>query len=83
MPVTVKDIARKAGVSHSTVSRALHGSTLIAPETIERIQQIAGEMGYSPSAAARALKTNRSQVLVNRRVARVLLDGRGRSRVSL
>ena len=63
MSVTVKDIARKAGVSHSTVSRALHGSTLIAPETTERIQQIADEMGYSPSAAARALKTNRSQVL--------------------
>ena len=63
MSVTVKDIARKAGVSHSTVSRALHGSTLIAQETTERIQQIADEMGYSPSAAARALKTNRSQVL--------------------
>jgi DNA-binding LacI/PurR family transcriptional regulator len=63
MPITVKDIARKAGVSHSTVSRALHGSALIAPETVERIQQIANEMGYSPSAAARALKTNRSQVL--------------------
>jgi DNA-binding LacI/PurR family transcriptional regulator len=63
MSVTVKDVARKAGVSHSTVSRALHGSALIAPETIERIQQIANEMGYSPSAAARALKTNRSQVL--------------------
>jgi DNA-binding LacI/PurR family transcriptional regulator len=63
MSVTVKDIARKAGVSHSTVSRALHGSSLIATESIERIQQIANEMGYSPSAAARALKTNRSQVL--------------------
>ena len=63
MPVTVKDIAREAGVSHSTVSRALHSSNLIANETIERIQQIANEMGYSPSAAARALKTNRSQVL--------------------
>jgi DNA-binding LacI/PurR family transcriptional regulator len=63
MPVTVKDIARKAGVSHSTVSRALHGSSLIADETIERIQQISNEMGYSPSAAARALKTNRSQFL--------------------
>jgi DNA-binding LacI/PurR family transcriptional regulator len=63
MPVTVKDIARKAGVSHSTVSRALHGSNLIAAETTERIQQIANEMNYSPSAAARALKTNRSQVL--------------------
>jgi DNA-binding LacI/PurR family transcriptional regulator len=63
MPVTVKDIAKKAGVSHSTVSRALHSNPLISEETTERIQQIAGEMGYLPSAAARTLKTNRSQVL--------------------
>ena len=63
MPVTVKDIAARAGVSHSTVSRALHNSPLIAEETIERIQDLASEMGYSPSAAARALKTNRSQML--------------------
>lgn len=63
MPVTVKDIAKKAGVSHSTVSRALHGSPLISEETKQRIQQIAVELGYLPSAAARTLKTNRSQVL--------------------
>ena len=63
MPITVKDVAKRAGVSHSTVSRALHGSSLIADETITRIKQIASEMGYSPSAAARALKTNRSQVV--------------------
>ena len=49
MSVTVKDIARKAGVSHSTVSRALHGSTLIAPETIERIQQIAMKWATPPA----------------------------------
>jgi DNA-binding LacI/PurR family transcriptional regulator len=63
MPITVKDVAKRAGVSHSTVSRALHGSPLIADETIQRIQRVANEMGYSPSAAARALKTNRSRVL--------------------
>ena len=63
MPVTVKDIAKKAGVSHSTVSRALHGNPLISEETKQRIQQIAVELGYLPSAAARTLKTNRSQVL--------------------
>jgi len=63
MPVTVKDIAKKAGVSHSTVSRALHSNPLISDETKERIQQIAVEMGYLPSAAARTLKTNRSHVL--------------------
>jgi DNA-binding LacI/PurR family transcriptional regulator len=63
MPVTIKDIARQARVSHSTVSRALHDSTMISPGTSARIRQIALEMGYLPSAAARTLKTNRSQAL--------------------
>jgi DNA-binding LacI/PurR family transcriptional regulator len=63
MPVTIKDIAKRAEVSHSTVSRALHGSPLIAKNTVERIQQTARELGYFPSAAARSLKTNRSQAL--------------------
>src|SRR3990172_473512 len=63
MAITIKDVAKYAGVSHSTVSRALHGSPLIADETIERIRQIALELGYFPSAAARSLKTNRSRAL--------------------
>jgi DNA-binding LacI/PurR family transcriptional regulator len=63
MPITIKDIARRTEVSHSTVSRALHGSSLIAQDTAERIRQVAHELGYLPSAAARSLKTNRSQAL--------------------
>jgi DNA-binding LacI/PurR family transcriptional regulator len=63
MAVTIKDIARQAGVAHTTVSRALRGSPLIPPETTQRIRQIAAELGYHPSAAARSLKTSRSQVL--------------------
>jgi len=63
MVITIKDVARKAGVAHTTVSRALRGSPLISTDTTERIRQIAAEMGYQPSAAARSLKTNRSQVL--------------------
>jgi len=63
MAVTIKDIARHAGVSHATVSRALHGSPLISGETSARIRQISAELGYQPSVAARSLKTNRSQAL--------------------
>jgi DNA-binding LacI/PurR family transcriptional regulator len=63
MSITIKDIAKRAGVAHSTVSRALRGSPLIAADTAARIQQLAAEMGYRPSAAARSLKTSRSQVL--------------------
>ena len=63
MATTIKDVARRVGVSHTTVSRALRGHSLISAETSQRIRQAAAELGYRPSAAARSLKTNRSQVL--------------------
>ena len=63
MAITIKDIAKRAGVSHSTVSRALRVNRLVSSETARRIHDIAQEMGYRPSAVARSLKTNRTQVL--------------------
>lgn len=63
MAVTIKDIARQAGVAHTTVSRALRGSPLISEEVSARIRRIAVEMNYHPSAAARSLKTNRTRVI--------------------
>ena len=63
MPVTIKDIAKIAGVSHTTVSRALHDSSVLAPDTIKRIKKIANEQGYLPSAVARGLKTRQSRAL--------------------
>lgn len=63
MPATIKDIARRAGVSHSTVSRALRNSSLISTDTAGRIRQIALDLGYQPSAAARSLKTHQTRAL--------------------
>jgi LacI family transcriptional regulator/LacI family repressor for deo operon, udp, cdd, tsx, nupC, and nupG len=58
--VSIKDIAQAVGVSHSTVSRALHDSPLINERTRARIQAAAAEMGYIPNAVARGLKAQRS-----------------------
>lgn len=63
MPVSIKDVARAAGVSHSTVSRALADSPLIREETKWRVQRIAAEMGYYPNVAARSLVTKRTWTL--------------------
>ncbi len=50
--ISIEDIARAAGVSHSTVSRALRDNPLISADVRERIQQLAHEMGYTPNAIA-------------------------------
>lgn len=63
MPVTIKDIAKAAGVSHTTVSRALNSNPAISPETTERIQQLARQMGYVPSAVAQSLLSRRTQTI--------------------
>ncbi|HOE70389.1 MAG TPA: LacI family DNA-binding transcriptional regulator [Brevefilum sp.] len=63
MATTIKTIAKITGVSHSTVSRALRGSPLVADVTAERIRIAAEQLDYLPSAAARSLKTKRTHVL--------------------
>ena len=61
--ITIKELAQRAGVSHSTVSRALNNHPALSRETVERIQQLARELNYVPSHSARSLKTNRSHML--------------------
>lgn len=58
--LTRKDIAARAGLSPSTVSRALAGSELLPQETIERVRALASEMGYRPNILAKRLAKNRS-----------------------
>lgn len=52
---TIYEVAREAGVSITTVSRVLHGSTAVSPKTRERVEKVIHEMKYRPSAIARGL----------------------------
>ncbi len=61
--VTIRNIADRCGMSIAAVSRALNYQPGISPERAEQIRQTAQEMGYSPNAAARMLKTNRSNTI--------------------
>ena len=61
--MNIGEIARRAGVSRSTVSYALSGRRTVSPETRKRIEQVIAEVGYRPNAAARALKEGRTRTL--------------------
>lgn len=61
--ISIQDIALEAGVSHATVSRALHDSPLISREVRLRIQELAEEMGYTPNAVAQSLKGQRTNTI--------------------
>jgi len=61
--ISIEDIARAAGVSHSTVSRALRDNPLISADVRERIQQLAHEMGYTPNAIAQSLQRRRTSTI--------------------
>src|SRR6266571_4071673 len=59
-PATISDVARLAGVSPGTASKALNGRGALSLRTIQRIQQAAEQLGYQPNALARGLLTGRS-----------------------
>lgn len=63
MSVTIKDIAREAGVSYASVSRALSGNRGVSMETSKRILEVAKRLNYSPNGIARHLVNQRSKTL--------------------
>jgi len=58
--ITIRDVAKEAGVSRQTVSRAFNDKGEISPETKQHVLDIAQRMGYRPSGLARSLTTNRT-----------------------
>lgn len=61
--VTLKDVARKCGVSISTASRAFDKSSRISQPVRQKILSCASEMGYTPNLIARSLKSNRTNTV--------------------
>lgn len=61
--ITIKDVARAAGVSVATVSRVQNGSALVKEATRRRVRELAERLGYSPHGAARSLITSRTNTL--------------------
>ncbi len=68
MSITIKDVAKKAGVSHTTISKVLHNSKGVSFETKKRVLKIIRQMGYYPNYLARSLvrgKTNTIAVITS------------------
>ena len=61
--VTIMTIAKAAGVSHTTVSRALNDSPLVQDATKQRIKEIAASLGYHPNINAKALVERKSYIV--------------------
>ncbi|WP_203074807.1 LacI family DNA-binding transcriptional regulator [Falsiroseomonas ponticola] len=62
-PVTATDVAKRAGVSQSAVSRAFTPGASIAEETRRKVEEAARALGYRPNAIARSLTTRRSRII--------------------
>jgi DNA-binding LacI/PurR family transcriptional regulator len=59
----IRDVAKKAGVHPSTVSRVYSGNTRISPATRKRVLAAASELGFHPNAIARSLSTRRTHTI--------------------
>lgn len=62
-PVTIRDVARVAGMSTQTVSRVLNDRPNVAPQTRAHIQRVIADLGYAPNMMARGLSSGRSNTI--------------------
>jgi len=61
--VTIKDVARMAGVSYQTVSLVLNHPEMVADKTLKKVQQVIAELNFVPSMAARSMRAIRTNTL--------------------
>ncbi len=61
--VTIRDVAKAAGVSHQTVSRVINGRDDVSPETRELVKTTIKSLGYLPNASARSLAAGNTHTL--------------------
>lgn len=61
--ITIKDVAKLAGVSKATVSRVLNNSKYVSPEVHERVVKVIEETGYKPSSIARSLVSKETKLV--------------------
>src|SRR5689334_10861616 len=59
----IRDVARQAGVSISTVSRVLNGTANVNSDIRKRVAAAMEDLAYQPNSAARSLRTNRSRII--------------------
>ena len=61
---SVGDVAKRAGVSVGTVSNVMNGSSVVKPETREKVLAAARELNYIPNRAGRMLKTDQTKLIM-------------------
>src|ERR1700676_4928299 len=62
-PPTLSEVARKAGVGNTTVSRVINGGHRVSPKTLAHVRRVIEAMGYRPNQAARVLKGDRTKTI--------------------
>lgn len=61
--LTIRDVAKRAGVSHQTVSRVINGDPLVTAKTRAKVEAAIAKLGYQPNAIARSLAGGHSHTL--------------------
>lgn len=61
--LTIKDIAKMAGVSSATVSKVINNTGRISPKTVEKVMKVINDTGYQPSYSAKTLATKKTNLI--------------------